>query len=217
MSYFCLRAYDNRRTDRASNGCPVKCHALSAPQSSTGGPLWDRGQTQGLRCCYWCCRCSGSVGEREREWGSAADVTSSHTELLLCPSYSVFLWVCPCPQPLTATARNCEKKKENGQQTRMQRSNRAQCVSKKFAEIHPEYFLFYDCFQIWRNSGRVHSDGTLWNIKSVFLGERWLMTHALMDWAELCIWAKQVQVQHATFSDSISLCSTLCPVTKKIN
>ncbi len=44
---------------------------------------------------------AAALSERE----SAADVTSSHTELLLCPSYSVFLWVCPCPQPLTATAR----------------------------------------------------------------------------------------------------------------
>lgn len=114
MSYFCLQACDNRRTDRASNGCPVKCHALSAPQSSTGGPLWDRGQTQGLRCCYWCCRCSVCVRERARERvreRSRCDLLT-HTELLLCPSYSVFLWVCPCPQPLTATARNCEKKTE---------------------------------------------------------------------------------------------------------
>lgn len=50
-----------------------------------------------------------SVGERVREDGRCDP--SAHTELLLCPGYSEFLWVCPCPQPLTATARNRGEKR----------------------------------------------------------------------------------------------------------
>lgn len=83
----------------------------------------SRGQAWGLRCCYWCC-CSVYVCGRERVRDHGRCDPSAHTELLLCPSYSELLRVCPCPRPLTSTAR----KKEQGADVRVHHGNRARCI-----------------------------------------------------------------------------------------